>query len=99
MIAIIDYGVGNLFSLRSSLAAIGAETVVTGDDLAPSHRRSQYGPIFCGGDHALLALRAAEGVDEIDAFPLLDIVDPDSGEIDPSRRGRIWRRRRAAAAK
>lgn len=30
MIAIIDYGVGNLFSLRSSLAAIGAETVVTG---------------------------------------------------------------------
>lgn len=31
MIAIIDYGVGNLFSLRSSLAAIGAETVVTGD--------------------------------------------------------------------
>ncbi|MCD8087171.1 MAG: imidazole glycerol phosphate synthase subunit HisH [Oscillospiraceae bacterium] len=31
MIAIIDYGVGNLFSLRHSLAAIGAEAVVTGD--------------------------------------------------------------------
>ena len=31
MIAIIDYGVGNLFSLKSSFAAIGAETVVTGD--------------------------------------------------------------------
>ncbi len=31
MIAIIDYGVGNLFSLTSSLAAIGAEAVVTGD--------------------------------------------------------------------
>lgn len=31
MIAIIDYGVGNLFSLRSSLAAVGAEAVVTGD--------------------------------------------------------------------
>ncbi len=31
MIALIDYGVGNLFSLQSSLAAIGAETVVTGD--------------------------------------------------------------------
>ena len=30
MIAIIDYGVGNLFSLKSSFAAIGAETVVTG---------------------------------------------------------------------
>ncbi len=31
MIAIVDYGVGNLFSLKSSLAAIGEETVVTGD--------------------------------------------------------------------
>jgi len=31
MIAIIDYGVGNLFSLKSSLSAIGAETVVTDD--------------------------------------------------------------------
>ena len=31
MIAIIDYGVGNLFSLRSSLASIGAEAAVTGD--------------------------------------------------------------------
>jgi len=29
MIAIVDYGVGNLFSLRSSLAAIGADAVVT----------------------------------------------------------------------
>ena len=31
MIAIVDYGVGNLFSLRSSFAAIGEETAVTGD--------------------------------------------------------------------
>ncbi len=31
MTGIIDYGVGNLFSLRSSLAAIGEECVVTGD--------------------------------------------------------------------
>ena len=31
MIAIIDYGVGNLFSLSHSLTAVGAETVVTGD--------------------------------------------------------------------
>ena len=29
MIAIIDYGVGNLFSLKSSLQAIGQEAVVT----------------------------------------------------------------------
>ena len=31
MIAIVDYGVGNLFSLKSSLEAIGAEVEVTGD--------------------------------------------------------------------
>ncbi len=31
MIAIIDYGVGNLFSLKSSLNCIGADVVVTGD--------------------------------------------------------------------
>ncbi|MBQ9802740.1 MAG: imidazole glycerol phosphate synthase subunit HisH [Clostridia bacterium] len=31
MVAIIDYGVGNLFSLKSSLAAIGAEAAVTAD--------------------------------------------------------------------
>lgn len=31
MIAIVDYGVGNLFSLRSSLSAVGAEAEVTND--------------------------------------------------------------------
>ena len=31
MIAIVDYGVGNLFSLESSFRAIGAEVTVTGD--------------------------------------------------------------------
>ena len=31
MIAVVDYGVGNLFSLTSSLTAIGAESIVTGD--------------------------------------------------------------------
>ena len=31
MIAIVDYGVGNLFSLGSSLAALEARAVVTGD--------------------------------------------------------------------
>ena len=31
MIAVVDYGVGNLFSLTSSLSAIGAESIVTGD--------------------------------------------------------------------
>ena len=31
MIAIIDYGVGNLFSLTSSLKAVGADAVITSD--------------------------------------------------------------------
>ncbi len=31
MIAIVDYGVGNLFSLKSSFAALGVEAVVTKD--------------------------------------------------------------------
>ncbi len=31
MIAIVDYGVGNLFSLRASFAAIGADVTVTSD--------------------------------------------------------------------
>lgn len=31
MIAVVDYGVGNLFSLLSSLKFIGAEAVLTGD--------------------------------------------------------------------
>lgn len=36
MIAIVDYGVGNLFSLKSSLGMIGADAIVSGDadDLA-----------------------------------------------------------------
>ena len=43
MIAIIDYGVGNLFSLRSSFDAIGAETVVTSD-----------ASVICSADKILL---------------------------------------------
>ena len=34
MIAIVDYGVGNLFSLESSFAAIGVEVTVTADPAA-----------------------------------------------------------------
>ena len=33
MVAVVDYGVGNLFSLTCSLKAIGVETVVTGEDV------------------------------------------------------------------
>ena len=31
MLCVVDYGVGNLYSLCSSLAAVGAEAVVSGD--------------------------------------------------------------------
>ena len=31
MIAVIDYGVGNLFSIKSSFARVGADVVVTSD--------------------------------------------------------------------
>ena len=34
MVAVIDYGVGNLFSLRRSLEAVGAEAAVTADPAA-----------------------------------------------------------------
>ena len=58
MIAIIDYGVGNLFSLKSSFAAIGADTVVTGD---PSIIRSAEKLVLPGvgafGDAAALLRR------------------------------------------
>ena len=32
MIAIVDYGVGNLYSLYSSFKCIGADVVVTSDE-------------------------------------------------------------------
>lgn len=32
MVAIVDYGVGNLFSLKSSLVAVGAQACVTSDE-------------------------------------------------------------------
>ena len=32
MIAVVDYGVGNLFSLIGSLKAIGADAIITGDE-------------------------------------------------------------------
>ena len=45
MIAIIDYGVGNLFSLLSSLEFIGAKAVITDDaDVIGSADK-----LFCGG--------------------------------------------------
>jgi len=45
MIAVVDYGVGNLFSLTQSLKAIGADAVVTSD---PEVIRSADGIILPG---------------------------------------------------
>ncbi|MCI9214466.1 MAG: imidazole glycerol phosphate synthase subunit HisH [Oscillospiraceae bacterium] len=64
MIAIIDYSVGNLFSLKSSFAAIGADTVVTGD---PAIIRSAEKLVLPGvgafGDAAALLRR--NGLDKL----------------------------------
>lgn len=54
MLAIIDYGVGNLFSLKSSFAAIGVEAVVTGDpDVIASAERIILPGVGAFGDAAL----------------------------------------------
>lgn len=64
MIAIIDYGVGNLFSLKSSFAAIGADTIVTGD---PGRIRGAEKLVLPGvgafGDAAALLRR--DGLDKL----------------------------------
>ena len=64
MIAIVDYGVGNLFSLSSSLKAIGAETVVTGnpDDLRRAEKIILPG-VGAFGDAA--ALLRQDGLDQV----------------------------------
>ncbi len=65
MIAIVDYGVGNLFSLKSSFAAIGAEAVVTSDP-----------QVLRGSDRILLPGVGAFGdaADKLRASGLADVV-------------------------
>lgn len=64
MVAIIDYGVGNLFSLKSSFRAIGEEAVVTGE---PEVIRSADKLVLPGvgafGDAA--ALLRKNGLDQV----------------------------------
>ena len=64
MIAIVDYGVGNLFSLKSSLAAVGHSVLVTGDasDLRRAEKIILPG-VGAFGD-AVKKLRAL-GLDEV----------------------------------
>ena len=64
MIAIIDYGVGNLFSLKSSFAAIGAETVVSSDpDTLRRAEKLVLPGVGAFGDAA--ALLAGNGLDKL----------------------------------
>ncbi|MBO5047231.1 MAG: imidazole glycerol phosphate synthase subunit HisH [Clostridia bacterium] len=64
MIAIVDYGVGNLFSLSSSLAAIGAEVVVTGDADVIRAADKILLPGVGAFEDAIAKLRAS-GLDEV----------------------------------
>lgn len=64
MIAIIDYGVGNLFSLKSSFAAIGADTAVTSDpDTLRRAEKLVLPGVGAFGDAA--ALLARDGLDKL----------------------------------
>lgn len=54
MVAIIDYGVGNLFSLHSSLKMVGADAVITSDkDVISSAERIILPGVGAFGDAAL----------------------------------------------
>ncbi|OON99061.1 MAG: imidazole glycerol phosphate synthase, glutamine amidotransferase subunit [Epulopiscium sp. Nele67-Bin004] len=69
MIAIIDYGVGNLFSLEASLAKIGAKSVVTNDvDTISSATHIVLPGVGAFGD--AMKLLKQSGMDEV----LLDNV-------------------------
>ncbi len=64
MIAIIDYGVGNLFSLSSSLKAVGAETVITGDkEIIKKADKLILPGVGAFGD--AIAKLKADGLDEV----------------------------------
>jgi len=64
MIAIIDYGVGNLFSLSSSLKAIGFDTVVTGDPETIKKADKLILPGVGAFEDAIAKLRST-GLDEV----------------------------------
>lgn len=63
MIAIIDYGVGNLFSLRSSFQKIGAEAIVTSDKKVIDSAEKIILPGVGAFEDAILRLKQS-GLDE-----------------------------------
>lgn len=64
MIAIVDYGVGNLFSVQSSLKKIGAKTVVTSDEKVLENASKIILPGVGAFADAIAKLRA-HGLDEV----------------------------------
>ena len=64
MIAIVDYGVGNLFSLRCSLQSLGLDTVVTADPKAIRNADRVILPGVGAFGDAIDRLRAT-GLDQI----------------------------------
>ena len=64
MIAIVDYGVGNLFSLKSSFRRIGADAVVTGDRAVIESAERIILPGVGAFEDAAAKLRAS-GLDEV----------------------------------
>lgn len=74
MIAVIDYGVGNLFSLKSSLAAIGADAVVTRD-----------ARVIHDADHIILPGVGAFGdaVAKLRETGMFDVVKAEAGTGKP----------------
>ena len=78
MVAIVDYGVGNLFSLKSSFAAIGVEVVVTDDPAVLSAADQIVLPGVGAFEDAAAKLRATGLVDVLKSLaasgkPLLGI--------------------------
>ena len=64
MIAVVDYGVGNLFSLTCSLRSLGAEVAVTGDpDVIRSAEKIVLPGVGAFGDAA--ALLRKSGLDQV----------------------------------
>ena len=78
MIAVIDYGVGNLYSLNSSLKFIGADSVVTSDEVEIRRADRILLPGVGAFEDAAAKLRAT-GLDKVvcdearDGKPLLGI--------------------------
>lgn len=64
MLAVVDYGVGNLFSLTCSLRAVGVEAVVTGDEAVLARADRVILPGVGAFGDAAEALRAS-GLDQI----------------------------------